>query len=262
MQWIYSVPLFPLGVLITIVFVGVGLSGMWLTQKFILPRLNVSAHDNEFTGAIIHGMLVIYGLAVALIVVAVWENYADVSKLVSREATAIAMLYRDVGAYPDSTSERLQHSLRTYTDEIIGEAWPLQRRGIIPTHGVELMNNFEDIIFAFAPKTEEQKILHAEALHAYNNLIEARRLRLDAVRSGLPGAMWAVVLLGALISLTSSFMFRVESAPLHYTMVSLLAALMGLVVFLILIYDSPFRGTHGVGSEAYELIRDHLMRNR
>ena len=56
-----------------------------------------------------------------------------------------------------------------------------------------------------------------------------------------------------------AFLFHVHSIRLHYTMVALLACLMGLVVFLIVTYDAPFRGTHGVDSEPYELILTQLM---
>jgi lipid-A-disaccharide synthase-like uncharacterized protein len=259
MHWIYSVPLFPLGVLISLVFVTVGVAGMWLTHRHVRPRLAVRQHHTEFTAVIIEGILIIYGLAIALILISVWENYAEASKLVSNEATAIAMLYRDSGAYPEPTRARLQEELRGYTDYVVNEAWPEQRRGGIPIKGVAWMNRLQDELFKFEPTTESQKILHAEAIHTFNHLIEARRLRMDAVRSGMPASMWVVVILGALISLTASFLFEVDSSRLHYAMVGLLACLMGLVVFLILCNDAPFRGTHGVDAEPYELIRTQLM---
>jgi hypothetical protein len=41
--------------------------------------------------------------------------------------------------------------------------------------------------------TEGQKLLHGETLGAYNQLIQARRLRLDAVGTGVPAVMWAVI---------------------------------------------------------------------
>ena len=104
-------------------------------------------------------------------------------------------------------------------------------------------------LFSFAPSTERESLIHAETLRAYNHLIEARRLRLDAVEASLSGAMWAVVLFGALIALASSFLFHVEDERLHYTMVGLLALLMGLLVFQITIFDRPFQGSLGVTSE-------------
>ena len=259
MHWIYSVPLFPLGVLISLAFVTVGVAGMWLTHRHVRPHLAVREHHTEFTAVIIEGILIIYGLAIALILVSVWENYAEASTLVSNEATAIAMLYRDSGAYPEPTRGRLHEELRGYTEYVVKRAWPEQRRGGTPIEGVAWMNRVQDELFKFEPETESQKILHAEALHAFNHLIEARRLRLDAVRFGMPAAMWSVVILGALISLTASFLFQVDSGRLHYTMVGLLACLMGLVVFLIVSYDAPFRGTHGVDAEPYELVLRQLV---
>lgn len=259
-EWIFSVPWVWLGILIVAVCAAMGLAGLSIVRRFVLPRLGQVRHQNEVTGAILHGILIIYGLAVALIAVAVWENYADVSKLVSGEATAIASLYRDFGGYPEPMQTQVRTDLRDYTYQIIHEAWPLQRRGLVPSKGVTIMNRTQEHLFEFVPATEAQKIIHAETLHAFNELIQARRLRLDAVGSGLPPAMWGVILVGAMITLWASCFFDVGSLHLHRIMVGLLASLMGLLIFLIVIYDRPFRGSHGVGSEPYELIYEQMMK--
>ena len=90
-------------------------------------------------------------------------------------------------------------------------------------------------------------------------MIQGRRLRLDAVGTGLPGVMWAVIIFGAVIGLLATFFFKVEDARLHGILVTLLAAFMGLVIFMILALDQPFRGDLGIGSQSYQLIYDHLM---
>jgi hypothetical protein len=71
--------------------------------------------------------------------------------------------------------------------------------------------------------------------------------------------MWAIVLIGGLISLASVLFFEVENLRLQRIMVALLASLMGLLIFLIAIYDHPFRGAHGVSPAPYELIHEHMM---
>ena len=76
-------------------------------------------------------------------------------------------------------------------------------------------------------------------------MIQARRLRLDAVATGLPGVMWIVIVLGALISLTGTFFFKVEDVRLHTILVTLLATFIGLVIFMTLALDRPFRGRSG-----------------
>jgi hypothetical protein len=47
---------------------------------------------------------------------------------------------------------------------------------------------------------------------------------------------------------------------LHAILVTLLSAFMGLVIFMILALDRPFRGDLGIGPEPYELIFDQLMK--
>ena len=71
------------------------------------------------------------------------------------------------------------------------------------------------VLTAFEPKTEGQTLLHAETLAGYNRATLARRLRVDAVHTGLPGVMWAVIIFGAVISISASLFFRVEDARLH-----------------------------------------------
>jgi hypothetical protein len=99
-----------------------------------------------------------------------------------------------------------------------------------------------------------------ETLRAYNEMIKARRLRLDAVHTGLPGVMWTVIIMGAFIGLSSSFFFRVEDARLQGTQVLLLAVFIGLIIFMILALDRPFRGDLGISADPYRLIYEQLMK--
>lgn len=257
---LFDLPLLVTGTAIIALLCLFGLSGLLLVRRRVLPRLRVETADSEFSGAMLQSVMVFYGLAVALIAVSVWQTYSDVSKIVSVEATSLAALYRDVSGYPESLRPALQKDLREYTENLISVAWPLQRRGRIPSEGVERMNRFQAKLIGFEPSTEGQKILHAEALRAYNIMIQARRMRLDAVDTGLPGVMWIVIVVGAFIGLSASFFFKVEDVRLHGILVTLLAIFMGLVIFMIFALDHPFRGDLGVSSESYQLIYDQLMK--
>jgi len=236
------------------------LAGLLLVRRLVLPHLRIHREDADFSGAMVQCVMVFYGLAVALIAVSVFQTYSDVSKIVSQEATALASLYRDVSCYSEPIRPQLQGALRDYVQYVIHEAWPLQQHGKIPGGGVELMNRFQNTLAGFEPVTEGQKLLHAEALRAYNNLIQARRLRLDAVGTALPDVMWAVIIVGAIIGLSATFFFKVEDSRLHSILVTLLAAFMGLVIFMILALDQPFRGDLGISAKPYQLIYDQLMK--
>src|SRR5262245_52759260 len=198
--------------------------GLLLVRRRVLPRLRIRSEDSEFGGAMLQAVMVFYGLAVALIAVSVWQTHSDVAKIVSQEATAVAALYRDVSSYPEPIRSRLQSQLRDYLDYVIHQAWPIQRKGRVPAAGVDLMDRFQATLTGFEPATEGQRILHAETLHAYNEVIQSRRLRLDAAGTHLPGILWFIILVGAVIGNSSSFFFRVGEVRGHGTAVGVLAA--------------------------------------
>ena len=256
----FDLPWMLLAILIVGLCVTTGVVGLSINRRFVLPRLGKIVHQNEVTAILVHGVLIIYGLAVALLAIAVWENHAEVRRIVSAEAAAIGSIYRDAGGYPEPVRGRLRALLESYTDHVIHEAWPLQRRGKIPAGGVEFMDRFQEELFAFDPATEGQKAIHQETLSSYDALVHARRLRLDSVTSALPGPMWAVVLVGALVALCATFFFEIGNVRVQRIMITLLSCTVGLLIFLIAYYDRPYRGRHGVSPEAYELIHEQLMK--
>ena len=256
---LYHLPLTVAGALVIGVLCLFSLAGTALTRRFILPRLNVSGDDSEFTGAMVQAIMVFYGLAMALVAVSVWETHSEVSGVVSQEASRLGCLYRDVSGYPEPLRSELRSGLLGYTNYVIDEAWPQQRAGTHPTRGIEWMNQFQTKLYSFEPTTDGQGILHAEAMRAYNHMLETRRLRLDAMLIRLPGTLWFVILFGAAISLAATFLFKVRDARLHFIQVTLLSVFIGLIITLVVAFDRPFHGELGIDPEPYRLIREQLM---
>ena len=258
---LFDIPLWIMGPTIIAALCTFAVVGLLLVRRRVLPRLRVETGDSEFTGAMLQSVMVFYGLAVALIAVTVFQTYSETQKVVTGEATALNALYRDVTSYPEPIRTELQQGVRDYTRYVIDEAWPLQRQGKVPSGGFELMTRFQVTLTTFEPTTEGQKLLHGETLRAYNTTIQTRRLRLDAVGTGLPKVMWVVIVFGAFISLSSAFFFKVKDARLHILEVLLLAVFIGLVIFMILSLDRPFRGDLGIGADPYQLVFDQLMKS-
>jgi len=260
---LFDLPLAITGPAIILLLCALALGGLSLARRFVLPRLRMRSEDAEFTGSMLQAIMVFYGLAVALIAVSVFENYSDVASIVSREASELSALYQDASGYPETARSALQAELKAYTRYVIDTAWPAQRQGQVALRGVEILNRFQSTLTAFEPTTEGQRALHAEALRAYNQLVEARSLRLDAVKNtGLPGVLWIVILAGAAIGILATFFFRVDDPRLHEVMVTLLATFMGLVIFMILAFDRPFRGDLGLDPGPYENAYTILMQDR
>ena len=234
--------------------------GLLLVRRHVLPRLRIHHEDSELTATVVLSIMAFYGLAMALIAVSVFETYSDVSKIIAQEASELSALYRDASSYPEPIRPLLQKELRDYAQYVIHEAWPAQQRGQVAAGGSAMLNRFQDTLVSFEPVSEGQKLLHSEALRAYNEMIKARILRLDAVDTGLPRVMWVVIVAGALLSLSSTFFFKVEHTHLQGIQVLLLATFIGLVIFMIVALDRPFRGELGLPPEPYQLVYDQLMK--
>lgn len=107
-------------------------------------------------------IMVFYGLAVALIAVSVWQTYTEAGATTSREATAIGVLFREMGGYPEPVRSELRKELREYMEYLINEAWPQQRRGEVPRGGVKEVNDVEAKLITFEPTTEARSFCTAK----------------------------------------------------------------------------------------------------
>src|ERR1039458_8154458 len=133
LEFIFDIPLIITGPLIVGSLCLFAIGGLLLVRRYVLPRLRIHHEDAHFSGAMVHSVMVFYGLALALIAVNVFETYAGVSKIISQEARALVVVYRDVRAYPEAIRSQVKKELRDFVDYVIHEAWPLQQRGPVPS---------------------------------------------------------------------------------------------------------------------------------
>lgn len=257
--WLYQIhPLFTAISLILFIET-VSLIGLLLTRRFVLPRLNYDETINDAVSGTVQAIGVFYGITVGLIAVGVWNTYSSSADLVSKEASSIGALYRDTGGYPSPLKEELRKSLREYTVYIINEAWPQQKRGMMVTGGTAIMNDFQAKLFAYQPADEGQKAIHAEALQAYNAVLDNRHLRIDAVSKSLSGTMWAVIWIGALISIGVAYFFHVVDGKIHAILIFLMAGFLAVLILMIVVNDRPFYGHVSISAEPYQLILDRVI---
>lgn len=259
MGFLFDLPLIVSGPALIGLLVGVSLLGLNAFRKVVLPRLRFGEKDGDFCAAMVASIMVFYGLATALTAVHVWEVYERVEEITRHEAASLAVLYRSVSEYPEPLRSALRDEIRAHTHHIITQAWPLQRQGGIPTEAITAIDRLQSHLVAFEPVTEAQKALALETLGSFNRMMDARRIRVDSVERKLPGVMWLVIVLGAFISVISGYFFPVLDARLHRAQIGLLATFMGLVIFMILALDRPYRGDLGLTSKPYEIVYEQLM---
>lgn len=258
--WIYDLPNWLLCIFIVATVVGLALAGLFISRPIVSRIVGGTPKHNDVVSYFLGAMGVFYGLALGLIAVATWENYTEVDAVVTSEAAALASLYRDLDGYPQPMHGSLETVLRDYTHMVIEKEWPAHKQGIALEEGDLILERLENAVMSFEPTREREKIAHGEVLRSLDTVLEQRRLRLQAVSTGLPSALWAVVLIGALLNGLLTYMFWVENLKLHALAVAILACFIALLIFLTAAMDNPFRGEFSVNSDVFQTILEKVMR--
>jgi hypothetical protein len=262
MYWIYDIPNWLLGLLTVSVFLLVSLLGLVVVRPLVRRLVGGSSAYNDVVSYIFAGIGVFYGLALGLLAVGTWEDFTAIDGQISTEAAQLAGLYRDLDGYDQPMRGRLEAKLRNYVQIILERDWPAHQRGEAPEEGTLLLDEIENDVMVFEPKTERERIAHAVVLESLKEVFEQRRLRLQSVGTGLPLSVWAVVLIGAALTISLTYLFWVDKFTVHAILVGFLATFIALLIFLTAAMDNPFRGEFSTSPDAFRSVFDNVMNTK
>lgn len=245
LDWLHDLPQALGALLVCAAFVLPTLAGSFLLQPSVARLFQGERDINTVLGFLLNAFALYFGVLLALLSIAVFDNHSKAQDAVDREAAGLIKLYRDVRQYPEPLREELSATLHRYTDEVINRGWALQARGEVSRAEIAIMTELHAALARFAPGNASESLLHAETLRALDSFIEARRLRISAGGSAIPKIMWVIVLCGAVLNAFVIWMFDLRRTT-HAIIGGTLSLFIGLVIYMIASLDVPFRGPHGI----------------
>ena len=242
----------------------VALLGFELVHRLV-PAGSRQQH-NDVAGFIYAALGVIYAVLLALVVIAVWEEYRAASETVEQESNAVAEIFWLGHRLPEPEGAHVQELARSYAEEVVHNEWPLMEQGEAPlmmqTQGTPagwaIIDDIRASLQNFEPRTKADEQLYAEGLDQIQRLNDARRMRLVASEEGIPGVLWSVLIFGGMAAVGFTYLFGLESTWAHRLMVVTLAAVIGLVLFTVGALGHPFEGGARIGSEAFDLVLERF----
>jgi hypothetical protein len=198
---------------------------------------------------------VIYAVLLALVVIAVWEEYGAAGETVEQEANAAAEIFWLAHRLPEPEGPHIQELVRSYAEEVVHREWPLMEQGEVPlmtqTQGTPagwvLIDDIRANLQEIEPRTKAEEQLYAEGLDQVQRLADARRMRLVAAE-----------VLSGMAAIGFTYLFGLESTWAHRLMVLALATVIGLVLFTIGAMEHPFSGGARIGTGAFDLILERF----
>jgi Protein of unknown function (DUF4239) len=240
------------------------LAGLELVQRLV-PAESRQPH-NDVAGFIYAALGVIYAVLLALVVIAVWENFQAANDTVEQEANALAEIAWLGNRLPEPEGSHIQELCRSYAQEVVHTEWPLMEQGQAPLMtqveetpaGWTLIDDIRASVQDIQPHTKADEELYAEGLDQVQRLGDARRMRLVAAEEGIPGVLWAVLIFGGIAAVGFTYLFGLQNTWAHRLMVLTLAAVIGLVLFTIGAMEHPFSGGAHISTEAFDLVLERL----
>jgi hypothetical protein len=93
-------------------------------------------------------------------------------------------------------------------------------------------------------------------------MTEHRRMRMLQSRKRLPGILWAVLIVGGIVTVGASCFFGVDSLRLHAINTAALTLLVSFMLIAIADIDRPFQGAVHVSPDGFKLALETLKRLR
>src|ERR687893_1438146 len=234
--------------------------GLVLVQRLV--PATIREEHNDVAGFIYAALGVIYAVLLALVVIAVWEEFGRARVTVEAEANALAEVFWLAHRLPEPQGRELQELCRAYAEEVVNVGWPLMERGRTPSlersqetsRAWVLIDDIRATIQGYEPRTVAGQELYAEGLDQVQRLADARRTRLVVAEESIPTVLWVVLIVGGLVVVGFAYLFGLANTWAHGLMVASLAGVIALVLFTIGVMDHPFSGGARIEPGAFELV--------
>lgn len=239
MVWLFDLPLWLLGSVIVGVLVAYAVACTVVAQRM---NWQTDLEDNGAAAALHAFAGVVYAVALALIVVAAQDGYSKADSAALAEANAAADLYRNVAGLRPEVRDRIQQQIVRYVHLVVDDEWELQRRSEDSPETAAAADHLVADLVSVIPADEHEHVVLQKVLSDADDLLDARRERLFEGQQGINGVTWLMILVGGALILAFAAAFRWKRGDVQIACMMITSAVLGLMIFLIVVTDHPAWG--------------------
>ena len=181
----------------------------------------------------------------------VWTNFGAADLNAVAEANDLLNVFRLADGLPDPQRTQLRHFAKSYAEIVVHTEWPEMAQNRMVFTANEENRGMWDTLLSVKVASPTQSTAENQALQTLSDMNEHRRLRQLQSVSKLPEILWAVLIVGGVVTIGSACMFGSGSVTLHGLQVAAFALLIALVLVAIADIDRPFQGTVHVSDDAF-----------
>ncbi len=244
-------------VLLIIAFVGVALLGQYLVNKRVKREVLELHHS---AGEAMMGVVgTLFSVLLGFMVAGAMDKYHDAMIRGEDEASNVASVFRIARGLSDTDRPRIRQLCRDYVDDVINSEWPKMEQGIKVNHGWVVYQKLWEAVVATVPENDRQSNLQQGIISSMQSLGENRRARILLAQKQTPPALWAVVAVGAFITLALSYVFASQFPKVQGFMTTLVATALALNIWLLAAYAHPYSGELKIQPTMFQLLKDSIL---
>jgi uncharacterized protein DUF4239 len=206
---------------------------------------------NDVVGPNVSVIGTTYAVLIAFMLSGVWTNLQAARINAEQEANNLVNIFRFAYQLPSESRAQIQTLARGYCKAMISEEWPaMARNAQSPTAHHLTQQLWYSMISVQAHNASVQTVMD-HSLSELTSMTEHRRIRLLQSRQSLPALLWAVLVVGGIVTVGSTCLFGVDNFKLHMVQVFEISFLLSLMLVAIASINRPYQGTVHVSPDAF-----------
>jgi hypothetical protein len=205
------------------------------------PPASRMAH-NDVVGPSVGVIGTTYAVIIAFMLSGVWNDFQSAQVNAEQEANCLVNIFRFAERLPKDPGARMQKLARDYANGMINEEWPSMAGDTFSEPGRIVIQELWRTLIGIQNQDAAQQMILDHTLAQLTALTEHRRIRLLQSRKRLPPILWAVLLVGGIVTVGAVCLFGVVNFRVHMVQVFAITFLVSLVLVAVADIDRPFQG--------------------
>jgi hypothetical protein len=249
-RWLLNtIPTWGLVLLIVGGFVIVGVGGFLLMRRLV-PSLETHADGRSLSSAfgISSGL---FSFVLAFTIGQLYTNFVRANADAKQEATVLAQVLRTSEGLP-GVGVTIRREALDYAREVRGHEWQLLEHGNASVRAWQQIDHMYTTLDQARPRSGTNPFF-TQTLTRINDLVVARRARLDDANLALPTIFQVLLLFGAVLALSTTFYFKPFGEGIQVVMIGAASALIGTALLVAMMLDYPYSGSIAVPSAPFKV---------
>ena len=245
------------GLVFSLAVVAAACAVVWVLQR-VQPPTRRERH-NEIGTTLFELLTVLYAIVLAFVLITAWENRNEAGQVTYEEAGQLVEVYWAAEALPADDRDEVRAAVRDYTELVIGSEWDrMAKVRTVGGEGPRLLDAMHAPVAAQDPGDEVAQAQIEDARDRIRAVAEARTERVFQAQQGLTGAMWTVLVPGALLVFAVMLTLGTPTRLYQYIVVGLISGMVALMLFATYQLEFPFSRGGAIEPTAYQTALDRF----